>query len=157
MLTVPPDLRQRLREHGQEHVLAWWERLSDAERHDLLAQLRGLDLDHLCQLFAQRECTFPLPPPERWAPPPVVRPGAGDGEARRRGEAALRRGEVAVLVVAGGQGSRLGFEHPKGLFPVGPVSGKSLFQVHAENVFFFNDPDTPEIYTLSLHDALPIS
>src|SRR5262249_59178831 len=41
---------------------------------------------------------------------------------------------VAVLVVAGGQGSRLGSDRPKGTFPVGPVSGKSLFQVHAEKV-----------------------
>src|SRR5205823_4665151 len=44
------------------------------------------------------------------------------------------KGEVAVVLVAGGQGSRLGFDHPKGLYPVGPVSGKSLFQLHAEKV-----------------------
>ncbi len=50
--------------------------------------------------------------------------------ARKR----VRRGEVAALVVAGGQGSRLGFEHPKGMYPVGPVSRKSLFQIHAEKV-----------------------
>ncbi len=37
-------------------------------------------------------------------------------------------------MVAGGQGSRLGFDQPKGMFPVGPVSGKTLFQVHAEKV-----------------------
>src|SRR5262249_34738139 len=42
--------------------------------------------------------------------------------------------EVGVLLVAGGQGSRLGFEQPKGMFPIGPVSNKSLFQVHAEKV-----------------------
>jgi UDP-N-acetylglucosamine/UDP-N-acetylgalactosamine diphosphorylase len=50
------------------------------------------------------------------------------------GEDALRRGEVAALVVSGGQGSRLGFDRPKGMYPVGPVSGASLFQVHAEKV-----------------------
>jgi len=60
--------------------------------------------------------------------------GEREAEARRRGEEALRRGQVAVLLVAGGQGSRLGFEHPKGMFPIGPVTDKSLFQIHAEKV-----------------------
>jgi UDP-N-acetylglucosamine/UDP-N-acetylgalactosamine diphosphorylase len=46
----------------------------------------------------------------------------------------LRRGEVAVLLVAGGQGSRLGFDHPKGMYPIGPVSNHTLFQIHAEKV-----------------------
>jgi UDP-N-acetylglucosamine/UDP-N-acetylgalactosamine diphosphorylase len=46
----------------------------------------------------------------------------------------LRAGAVAYLVVAGGQGTRLGFDHPKGMFPIGPVSGKSLYQLHAEKV-----------------------
>ena len=59
---------------------------------------------------------------------------ADPSQARRRGETALREGEVAVLLVAGGQGSRLGFEHPKGMFPIGPVSNKTLFQIHAEKV-----------------------
>ena len=39
-----------------------------------------------------------------------------------------------MLLVAGGQGSRLGFEHPKGMFSVGPVTNKSLFQIHVEKV-----------------------
>ena len=53
---------------------------------------------------------------------------------RALGGEALRRGEVAVLLVAGGQGSRLGFDKPKGMFPVGPVTGATLFQIHAEKV-----------------------
>lgn len=51
-----------------------------------------------------------------------------------QGEALLRRQKVAVLVVAGGQGSRLGFEGPKGTFPISPVKGKTLFQLLAEQV-----------------------
>jgi UDP-N-acetylglucosamine/UDP-N-acetylgalactosamine diphosphorylase len=46
----------------------------------------------------------------------------------------LRRGEVAVLLVAGGQGSRLGSDQPKGMFPIGPVSNHSLFRIHAQKV-----------------------
>ena len=66
---------------------------------------------------------------------PVIPHDSPDNAGRRRqGEAALRNGEVAVLLVAGGQGSRLNFDHPKGQYLVGPVSRKPLFQVHAEKV-----------------------
>jgi UDP-N-acetylglucosamine/UDP-N-acetylgalactosamine diphosphorylase len=133
-VTVPDDLRRRLKDHGQEPVLAWWDRLDDAERRGLLDQVRGLDLEQLARLYSRRDERFPLPGPERIHPVPVTRLGGDTRAARRCGEEALRRGEVAVLVVAGGQGSRLGFDHPKGMFPVGPVSKKSLFQIHVERV-----------------------
>ena len=74
-----------------------------------------------------------LPPRDRITPPPVE-PADAPAAARTAGEEALRRGEVAALLVAGGQGSRLGFDKPKGMFPVGPVSKAPLFQVHAEKV-----------------------
>ena len=60
--------------------------------------------------------------------------GSRAGQAAELGEAALAAGEVAVVVVAGGQGTRLGFDGPKGTFPIGPVSEASLFQIHAEKV-----------------------
>jgi UDP-N-acetylglucosamine/UDP-N-acetylgalactosamine diphosphorylase len=40
----------------------------------------------------------------------------------------------AALVAAGGQGTRLGYDGPKGKFQAGPVSGKSLFQLFAEKI-----------------------
>jgi UDP-N-acetylglucosamine/UDP-N-acetylgalactosamine diphosphorylase len=134
MRHVPEDLRARLREYGQEHVLAWWDRLADIERRELLEQLQSLDLEQLRRLYAQRDQVFTLPPVERIQPAPVVRLGEDPAEARGRGEECLRRGEVAALVVAGGQGSRLGFDQPKGMFQIGPVSNKTLFQLHAEKV-----------------------
>jgi UDP-N-acetylglucosamine/UDP-N-acetylgalactosamine diphosphorylase len=134
MVTVPNDLRERLHQYHQEHVLAWWDQLNDSERQALLDQLRGLDLEQLRGLYAQRDRGYALPAPQRIAPVPVARLDPKDQPTRQRGEEALRRGEVAVLVVAGGQGSRLGFDHPKGMFPIGPVTNKSLFQIHAEKV-----------------------
>jgi UDP-N-acetylglucosamine/UDP-N-acetylgalactosamine diphosphorylase len=47
---------------------------------------------------------------------------------------ALAAGEVGVILVAGGSGTRLGYEGPKGTFPIGPVSAASLFQIHAEKI-----------------------
>ena len=134
MITIPADLLQPIQQHGQEHVFAWWDRLTDEQRQELLDQLHGIDLDLLHRLFAQRDRTFELPSHDRIAPVPVARLDPADQQTRARGKQALRRGEVAILVVAGGQGSRLGFEHPKGMFPIGPVTNKSLFQIHAEKV-----------------------
>jgi UDP-N-acetylglucosamine/UDP-N-acetylgalactosamine diphosphorylase len=131
MHEVPAELRERLREHGQEHVLAWWHELQPHERHALVAQVKAIDLAHLRQLYAQRDETFSHPTPEHIRPVPVTRPDERD---RQVGEEALRQGYVAALVVAGGQATRLGFDKPKGVFAVGPVSGKSLFQIHAEKV-----------------------
>ncbi len=50
------------------------------------------------------------------------------------GEEALRAGRVGLLLVAGGQGTRLGFDGPKGAYPVGPLSKRSLFAFHAEKI-----------------------
>src|SRR3954451_10166548 len=131
---VPDDLRERLEAHGQTHVLAAWDRLSAEDRAHLAGQLQALDLDLLDRLYGQRNETFAVPAEHRIAPLPTVLPDEPDPEARQIGEDAIEAGEVAALVVAGGQGTRLGFDHPKGMYPVGPVSRKSLFQLHAEKV-----------------------
>ena len=54
--------------------------------------------------------------------------------AAELGREILSQGKLAVVVVAGGQGSRLGISGPKGVVPVSPVKGKSLFQIHAEKI-----------------------
>ena len=64
-----------------------------------------------------------------------------DGErcvaSAARGEWGLTcwpRARSRVILVAGGSGTRLGYEGPKGTFPIGPVSSASLFQIHAEKL-----------------------
>lgn len=135
MESVPADLLEQLRRHRQDHVLAWWDELSLQERHGLIEQLRGVDLTLLSRLYSQRDDKGAIADQAGWDALPWPR---SDDPLRsthhRRGEEAMRAGQVAFLVVAGGQGSRLGFERPKGMFPVGPVSGKSLFQILAEKI-----------------------
>ena len=67
------------------------------------------------------------------------------------GEAALRRGEVAVVIVAGGQGTRLGFDGPKGCYPIGPVTDRSLFQIHCEKIAALGvrHGRTPPLYVMT--------
>jgi UDP-N-acetylglucosamine/UDP-N-acetylgalactosamine diphosphorylase len=138
----PAELAERLARHGQEHVLAWWPELDDAGRRRLRTELAAVDLEQLDRLVAELVTAEEPPAPEasEIRPVEVQRLPRTDGErvARRpaieRGEALLDAGRVAVVVVAGGQGTRLGFDGPKGTFPIGPVSGASLFQIHAEKV-----------------------
>jgi len=133
--SVPSDLFDRFREHGQEHVFTGWDQLAEGEQRAFVEQLESLDLEELQSLYQRKdEEQSALPPRERLNPIAVE---SGESIAREtiaKGEDSLRQGEVAVLLVAGGQGSRLGFEKPKGMYPVGPVSGASLFQLHAEKV-----------------------
>ena len=51
-----------------------------------------------------------------------------------RGRQALRDGRVAAFTVAGGDGSRLGWDGPKGTYPITPIKGHSLFRVFAEKI-----------------------
>ncbi|MCO6455350.1 MAG: UTP--glucose-1-phosphate uridylyltransferase, partial [Pirellulaceae bacterium] len=130
------DLKRRLEEllepFGQTHVLRFWERLSGAERLRLADEVQSLDLPLLMRAFqsgGQQSCWAELA--ARATGPPAVRLPLGWESQRReawqRGEQALREGRVGMLLVAGGQGTRLGFPRPKGLLPLGPVSGRSLF------------------------------
>ncbi len=139
---MPPDpsLADRLARHGQEHLLRWWDDLSPGARDRLAGEVAAIDLDGVDRLFRQLAGDDAAPAPDRVGPVEVDRLPRTDGErvARRHvaavGEAALSAGEVAVVIVAGGSGTRLGFEGPKGTYPIAPVSAASLFQIHAEKI-----------------------
>ena len=122
----------------QGHIFRFWDELSGEERKALLLQLASIDLDQLLHLIEVHLADREEQAPPRVEPGTVVpRPTddtEGGPEARERGEAALRAGEVAVLVAAGGQATRLGFNAPKGTLPITPVTRKSLFRLHAEKV-----------------------
>lgn len=141
-MTPDPSLVDRLSRHGQEHLLRWWGELDDASRSRLAAEVSSIDLDRLDGLIATlvKGDAAAAPPADLVQPIDVIRLPRTDGEriAHRHvaeaGAAALSAGEVAVVLVAGGSGTRLGFEGPKGTYPIGPVSAASLFQIHAEKV-----------------------
>ncbi|MGE3809223.1 MAG: UTP--glucose-1-phosphate uridylyltransferase [Gemmataceae bacterium] len=132
---VPADLRECLCRFGQDHVLDFWDQLHAQQRQKLVDQLRLLELEELQRLFQKRHEPATLPAPHQIEPVKLGLPvDRSESELCTLGKQALDRGEVALLVVAGGQGSRLGFDKPKGMFPVTPVKQKTLFQLHAEKV-----------------------
>ncbi|MCE9562277.1 MAG: UDPGP type 1 family protein [Planctomycetes bacterium] len=133
MTNLPADVLSRLWAHNQAHVLAGWDKLASSQRANLVAQLSAINFAELDQLIAKAKQVTQPAKSQQIEPLPVT-PAVVTPHETQLGEDALRRGEVAALIVAGGQGSRLGFEKPKGMYPVGPVSGASLFQIHAEKL-----------------------
>ncbi len=135
----------RLRAAGQEHLLQYWSELNSDQRASLLQQISAIDFDRLAALWSSVEKLDPQDSPAAKAaratpPSKIVRvprteaDHAARAAARAIGEQLLREGKVGAILVAGGEGSRLGFPHPKGMFPIGPVSGNSLYQMLAEQL-----------------------
>ncbi|HEY1064787.1 MAG TPA: UDPGP type 1 family protein [Pirellulales bacterium] len=136
------QLESVLKQYGQEHVMRHWSQLDENGRKALIQQVAAIDFP---ELLASCSGSGHGAGPDwkalaaRAELPPAVRTGQPHGEftpeqARQAGEAALKAGRVAVLLVAGGQATRLGFSSPKGLYPVGPISEASLFQIFCEQI-----------------------
>jgi UDP-N-acetylglucosamine/UDP-N-acetylgalactosamine diphosphorylase len=125
---------------GQAHVFSWWDDIGDHGRNRLLDQLSKIDFDELDMLYKKYSEGIAPPSREEIGPAdtiPVPRSAEQVGAASRAasvGEEAIRAGEVAVFLVAGGQATRLGFDAPKGAFAISPVRKKTLFQLHAEKI-----------------------
>ena len=133
------ELRQRAADHGQDHIFAFWDELDEPRREHLLEEVGAVDFDLVRTLgeslgrpAADGDVAFD--PPELFALERGTREEERAQTARAHGAELLSAGKVGFLLVAGGQASRLGYEGPKGAFPVGPVSERSLFEIHARRL-----------------------
>ena len=142
MSATPQPLLEQFARAGQSQVFAFWSQLDEDARRRLLAQAAEINLDEVARLTRMllgRDAAPGVDLSGLEPAPYVPRPeSGGDPEAWARARAvgaeALRAGRVAAFTVAGGQGTRLGYDGPKGTFPVTPLKNKPLFQVFAEKI-----------------------
>ncbi len=134
------QLHSKLALFRQQHLLSFWDQLDEAGRENLAQQIECIDFALLEKLHRGRNDSANFRElADRASPPPAFRLDASKNpftpeQAKERAEAALRAGEVGTILVAGGQGTRLGFDHPKGMYAIGPVSRRTLFQIHVEKI-----------------------
>lgn len=128
---------------GQEHVFKFWDTLNEAERSALLDQVESLDIERVNAIYtkaiaadeeAKNATNDDLEPLPDDAFDSVVGAPEKESDYRSVGLRAIAEGEVAVLLMAGGQGTRLGSSDPKGCYDIGLPSKKSLFQLQAERI-----------------------
>lgn len=140
-LSSPPQaLLERLKDYGQEDAFALWDELSPEHRLLLVKDIESLDLPRIDRII---RCSFKSQGLPVAAIEPVPESTVSTVEERtledrekwwKMGLKAISDGKLAVLLLSGGQGTRLGSSDPKGCFNIGLPSGKSLFQLQAERI-----------------------
>jgi len=150
-LQIQPEILETLQQAGQEHLVRFWDELTPQQQQNLVDQIRSIDFPLMQQLIQNRATSGPggevahgesvaaraaraLPPQQLVRIPRTQADREQQKQAVEEGEELLRSGNVGAILVAGGQGSRLGFDAPKGMFPIGPVSDRTLFQILCEQV-----------------------
>ncbi|KAL3616694.1 UDP-N-acetylglucosamine diphosphorylase 1 [Castilleja foliolosa] len=138
---LPPEsLLERLKDYGQEDAFALWDELSTEERDLLVKDIESLDLPRIDRII---RCSFHsqgLPAaaietvPENYVSTIEKRTMEERERWWKLGLKAILDGKLGVLLLSGGQGTRLGSSDPKGCFNIGLPSGKSLFQLQAERI-----------------------
>ena len=134
------EIKDTLRRYGQDHLHGFWDQLSAPQQQRLSAQLQGIDFELISRLATgeHREQDWQSLAARAQSPPAFRLEGKANRftaeQARARADKALRAGQLGAVLVAGGQGSRLGFAHPKGLYPIGPLSQRTLLQMHIDQL-----------------------
>jgi UDP-N-acetylglucosamine/UDP-N-acetylgalactosamine diphosphorylase len=127
------DLKAQLEAADQLQLLRFYDSLPDNEKQELVDNLSGLNYQFLNSIFkkavSKTTGDVALSKLEKAS---VI--GKDTKSWHDQGMKAIRENQVAVLLLAGGQGTRLGSSDPKGCFDIGLPSGKSLFQLQAERI-----------------------
>lgn len=134
-MNLAPELRAAIEKAGQSHLLGY-------DSPVLAEQLAAIDWESLPELIDRYVVSkegFQVPSDIQPAPYfPLVPRNSAETEKKEHAEALgieiLKSGKAACLTVAGGQGTRLGFDAPKGTYPIGPVSGRTLFEYFAQSI-----------------------
>lgn len=139
-----PELREKYAKFGQEHVFKFLEKLTPEEQSELVKQLEAIDVARCKTLFEASvhpsksedsedaaEKITPVDPKEVASADAIKE---NKEEWSKKAYESMARGEIAFVVLSGGQGTRLGFDRAKGMYDIGLPSHKSLFQLMGERL-----------------------
>lgn len=132
--TSEHGLKEKLGAYKQEHILACLDLLPEAGRKALLEDLAEINFEQFAALYRTYQKSLSEGPGKKVFDTAEILSPPFNKTFFSLGEDYLREGKLGIFLVAGGQGTRLGFKGPKGCFPLSPVKKKSLFQLFSESI-----------------------
>ena len=129
------EAKAKLEALGQSHLLRWYDELGDMEQEALLAQIDALD-PSLLEVFAKYGADGEA---QRGKLEPLGALTIGEIEENRErfetaGLEAIRQGKIGAVLLAGGMGTRLGFDKPKGMYNIGKTHPLYIFECLIRNL-----------------------
>ena len=130
---IPESITKKLSEYGQEHVLKYFDELSENQKADLLSQIESTDMSILSAVGAPDALNAkgkisPLKCME------LSEIEAGKETYTKTGLDAIKAGKVGAVLLAGGMGTRLGSDNPKGMYNVGLTRELYIFECLINNL-----------------------
>lgn len=128
------DIINKLKKAGQDHIFKNWDKLEPEKKKKIINDLARTDLkiiDYFKKLLNETQKENPELKPIEYI---SLKESSQNKEAYELGEKMISEGKTAFLTVAGGQGSRLGYNGPKGNYPISPLRKATLFQIFAEKL-----------------------
>ena len=126
------EAKRTLQEYNQEHLLSFYEKLTEEKREELLKEILSIDFKQLETLYRGINSTK-TNSEQKIEPIEYVDEAKLTEEQKQnytqKGKEVLKSGKYAVITMAGGQGTRLGHNGPKGTFKLGIEPDKSLFEI----------------------------
>ncbi|MBQ7774863.1 MAG: UTP--glucose-1-phosphate uridylyltransferase [Lachnospiraceae bacterium] len=127
------DAKQKLEKYGQEHVLKYYEELSEAEKQALLTQIEETDMSILASCKNREELA------KKGVITPLAAMELDEIEANKEsftatGIQAIKEGKVGAVLLAGGMGTRLGSDDPKGMYNIGETRDLYIFECLINNM-----------------------
>ncbi len=130
-------VKELLKENGQEQLLNNFEKLDINKKNKLLDEILTINFEQIKKLYMNTKKAVSFNE-MKLEPIPYVEKDKLSLEERARyekiGEDIIRKGQYAVVTMAGGQGTRLGHNGPKGSFDLGLESHKSLFEILSDTL-----------------------
>ncbi|MCL2213146.1 MAG: UTP--glucose-1-phosphate uridylyltransferase [Oscillospiraceae bacterium] len=142
------DMKKHLEGFGQQHLLENWENLNGDEQTALLTELTAIDFPLLAKLYKE----YQAGEEESGEIAPIKTTKVSDLTTQvTAGEEVIANGQLAVVTLAGGMGSRLGHKGPKGSFVLPEPVNLSLFEILAGNIRR-NAPQPPHWCIMTSYD-----